>query len=182
MIEIFLNKITINDTCWEWAGTKNHGGYGLFYFNKKSVFAHRFSYEQYKGKIPNGLELDHLCRNPCCCNPAHLEAVTHKENVQRGMAGFVTGLKNIQKTHCPWGHEYNDTNTHIQSKNNRICKICRRIRVKKIQQTLEFKAKHKLYHSTLEYKIRLKARRDTPKYRAKRKEYYQKHKLGWNGT
>lgn len=62
----------------------NSGGYGLMTINNKNIYAHRHFYEKYKGKIPQGLVLDHLCKNTLCVNPNHLEAVTQKVNMQRG--------------------------------------------------------------------------------------------------
>ncbi len=69
--------------CWHWTGAKTDKGYGRFYLNGNK-HAHRISYELLIGPIPNGLVIDHLCRNPSCVNPAHLEPVTHVENVKRG--------------------------------------------------------------------------------------------------
>jgi hypothetical protein len=85
------------DECWPWAGTKTHDGYGTIaakYRPLRHVYAHRLVFEMYGGVIPDGYEVDHLCRNPTCVNPAHLEPVTHAENMHR--AGLehdpVTGV------------------------------------------------------------------------------------------
>lgn len=70
--------------CWVWTRAKQSAGYGHFTLNGRWVLAHRWFYERERGAVPNGMELDHLCRNRACCNPAHLEAVPHTENVRRG--------------------------------------------------------------------------------------------------
>lgn len=71
--------------CWRWTAGHTPLGYGLFRLGGRMVYAHRWAYEKFRGPIPNGLELDHLCRLPACVNPAHLEAVTHAVNMGRAM-------------------------------------------------------------------------------------------------
>lgn len=73
--------------CIVWTGALNEHGYGVFGINGRTMLAHRYAYERKRGPIPQGLEPDHICRNPCCVNDGHLEAVTHQVNVQRGNAG-----------------------------------------------------------------------------------------------
>lgn len=70
--------------CWIWKRSIQSMGYGNLTINNRGVLAHRFVYEQFKGTIPSGYELDHLCRNPACVNPDHLEVVSHAENCRRG--------------------------------------------------------------------------------------------------
>lgn len=112
--------------CWEWIGAKTPGGYGQFWLNPKKVVSHRFAYEQLVGEIPEGLQLDHLCRNRACVNPEHLEPVTQQVNILRG---FSIATANRLKTHCPHGHLYSAENTYIHPKNNgRICRACARKR------------------------------------------------------
>jgi HNH endonuclease len=86
--------------CWIWTGgTKSQMGYGAFGVTHGNVVsAHRWAYEQFRGPIPAGLDLDHLCRNPICVHPWHLEPVTRAENLGRGRNHFR------EKTHCPQGH------------------------------------------------------------------------------
>lgn len=121
----FASKIEITASCWNWIAGKISTGYGELKINGMDLLAHRVSYEIHKGKIPDGLELDHLCRNRICVNPNHLEAVTHKQNNVRGMVGLKTGLKQKSKTHCPLGHPYSGDNLYINNKTyKRACKKC----------------------------------------------------------
>lgn len=78
--------------CWEWRGQKTLTGYGSFPLERgRGIMAHRFAYQQLVGEIPEGLELDHLCRNRGCVNPDHLEPVTHLENMRRSPRGSYEG-------------------------------------------------------------------------------------------
>lgn len=119
----FYTKFSIDENgCWIWTGAKMKNGYGRFGAGHNQVrFAHRWIYEQIHGKLSDGLVIDHLCRNPSCVNPEHLEAVTQRENILRGMAFPAT---NAKKTHCPQGHEYTPENTIISSRNQRHCRTC----------------------------------------------------------
>jgi len=116
----------VESGCWIWRAARLSAGYGLFYWNKKYGRAHIYSFETFRFKVPEGLELDHLCRNPLCVNPFHLEAVTHRINMLRGSGAAA---RNAKKTHCPRGHPYSPENTipHIVRGKyiGRVCKICK---------------------------------------------------------
>lgn len=108
--------------CWIWMGALYPKGYSSIWKNPRSYLGHRIMYEEKYGKIPDGLELDHLCRNRCCVNPDHLEAVTHKINLLRG-EGF--SAKQARQTHCMRGHELSGANLRING-GNRMCVFCRK--------------------------------------------------------
>lgn len=110
--------------CWVWTACKLPSGYGKLWTGSKHDYSHRFVYERLVGPIGDGLEIDHLCRNPSCCNPDHLEPVTHRENALRSPINPLA--VNAAKTHCKSGHEFTDENTLVQN-GGRICRECKRI-------------------------------------------------------
>lgn len=117
MEQRFWSKVQGDDytACWIWTAGTNRG-YG--YFNvtaRRGIGAHRWAYEHLRGEIPEGLELDHLCRVRRCVNPWHLEPVTTAENVRRQKAAI---------THCPQGHLYDATNTYRLASTGRKCRTC----------------------------------------------------------
>lgn len=112
--------------CWQW--TKScRNGYPALSVNKRQQGAHRYSYELFVGPIPEGYTIDHLCRNKRCVNPKHLEAVTNRVNVLRGIG--VTA-HNSRKEKCKHGHEFTPENTAIR-KGGRSCRICERTHSRK---------------------------------------------------
>lgn len=112
--------------CWEWISYKTSRGYGIYYL-KGHKMAHRISYELFVGKIPTGLVIDHLCRNEKCVNPKHLEPVTQRENVARGISPIA---ENMKKTKCIRGHKYVKGNFILKFKNGskeRHCVLCAKV-------------------------------------------------------
>lgn len=126
-IDRFMPKITVNPAsgCWEWTGARKGNGYGNFSAGGvgSTVIAHRWSYEHFVGPIPEGLQIDHLCRNRRCVNPDHLEAVTCRTNLLRGETQTA---RRAAVTHCPQGHPYDAENTYIRPGGGRDCMECRR--------------------------------------------------------
>jgi hypothetical protein len=115
--------------CWVWTKALSKG-YGAFRMDGKTRCAYVVAYELVVGPVPKGLELDHLCRVPACCHPAHLEPVTHQENVRRGRTPEVSGARQRAKTHCPHGHPYDAVNTSVR-RGGRECRTCCRDRAKR---------------------------------------------------
>lgn len=109
--------------CWQWTGGHSHG-YGTFMVrsddgSERQVGAHRFAYQLVVGLVPDGLVLDHLCRNKSCVRPLHLEAVTQQVNVIRGDSA-------VWSDQCRRGHPFDVENTYIDPRGYRVCKTCRR--------------------------------------------------------
>lgn len=132
--ERFWLKVDKTPTCWLWTGYLEKNGYAYFSYgpssDKTRAAAHRFSYEMVNGPIPDSLQIDHLCRVRRCVNPTHLEAVTARENLMRGIG--VAAI-NSQKTHCIRGHAFTVENTGPNGRDGqgRTCKECRRINARR---------------------------------------------------
>lgn len=126
--ERFWSKIRVAPNgCWLWTACIQNRGYGVYSIRHIKYLAHRVAYQTLVGDVPQGLQLDHVCRSRSCCNPAHLEPVTNRENTMRGeKPGMLTGpaLANKLKTRCKIGHPFSRENTLIVG-HSRHCRICR---------------------------------------------------------
>jgi len=126
--------------CWLWAGATAGKNYGQITHDGKRQYAHRVVYELVVRSIPEGLEIDHLCKVTCCVNPNHLEPVTHKENLRRSDAVLKTKLWAASITVCPSGHEYTKENTAIYN-GKRHCRLCAAIAGRKYDESNREKRK-----------------------------------------
>ncbi len=110
-------KVTVDESgCWLWKGARNSRGYGCWSQDGQRVLTHRVAYERLVGPIPQGLQIDHLCRVKACCRPDHLEPVTAAENSQRRVSTI---------SHCAHGHPLKGANLYVHPRGSRECRICR---------------------------------------------------------
>lgn len=123
------SRLRVGDGCWEWTGRHDRDGYGIVDLPRpnpnRTRRVHRVVYELLVGPIPEGLEPDHTCRNRGCARPAHLDLVTHRENITRGN---TEAARNAHATRCVHGHEFTRENTYIRPDGDRDCRACRRRR------------------------------------------------------
>jgi hypothetical protein len=128
LAERFWAKVDKTDSCWIWTAGTDRKGYGVF--NAPGAYstraAHRIAYMLTVGEIAAGMDLDHLCRVPACVNPEHLEPVTRRENVLRGVG---VSAQRARQTHCKRGHEFTPENTRVSKTRpgSRSCRTCRRL-------------------------------------------------------
>lgn len=135
----FIRQVEERDGHWLWRaarfrpGGKYGGEYGYFYFRGRMVYAHRWAYEAFIGPIPDGLTIDHLCRNTLCVNPAHLEAVPHIVNVQRGNGQKHTPIQASKAGTCKRGHLWSLDNSYIDSRGRFRCRVCQAERMRRFR-------------------------------------------------
>jgi len=113
----FWQRVTKTATCWLWNGSDRGKGYCAVRFNGLQVFAHRLAWELTNGPIQAGLTIDHLCRNRRCVNPRHMEVVSVRENVLRGVGPTAV---NARKAFCLKGHEFSSENTRVDKRGRRL--------------------------------------------------------------
>lgn len=130
-VERFWSKVDKTETCWLWRGALTGQGYGQFHVGpgKRTCGAHQMAYMLATGSEPTlGMQLDHLCRNRCCVNPAHLELVTQRINL---LGGIGPSALNARATHCRHGHVFSSENTYVRvnpktGRSHRSCRTCHR--------------------------------------------------------
>jgi hypothetical protein len=130
---LFWTKVDATGDCWEWTRALAVG-YGKCWDGDKPMLAHRWAYEHLIGPIPEGLVLDHLCRNRRCVNPDHLRVVTRKVN---NLAGYSAHAQNARVRACPQGHEYTPQNTSMEPSahgQKRRCRECAREKIRQLRQ------------------------------------------------
>ena len=129
-VERFKAKTLVTESgCWEWQGEILANGYGRICHNQKRSLAHRWSYMQHVGPIPDDLVIDHECNNKRCVNPEHLRPMTQQENVLRSETDLAA--INARKTHCIRGHAFDSVNTYVNPTTGaRRCRACHNTRMR----------------------------------------------------
>lgn len=139
LVERFWAKVDKTPLCWEWTAHLSRDGYGKFSADGRKIEgAHRVAYELLVGPIPEGMQLDHVCRNRSCVRPSHLEVVTNAENQRRGIAGEVLRRRLLAIDECKHGHPYTPENTYVDPRTGaRNCRECGRARCRARRRRLQ---------------------------------------------
>lgn len=148
--------------CWLWTRRTNRDGYGQIWCGGATRFAHRVAFVHFNGDTP--LELDHLCRNPKCCNPTHLDPVTPRENKARGTGPSSWALRDGT---CKAGHPYTEGSYYVW-RGERKCRECSRTRDRK-----EYASDPEKFRA----RLRAARARNPEKDRARCRDYYARRKL-----
>lgn len=154
-VERFWPRVRKSEECWEWTGPRNNHGYGTLRHNGRDALAHRVSYELNIGPIPDGLQLDHLCRNRGCVRPDHLEPVTNRENALRGEA---PAIRIRRSGACARGHEANAENRYYWPDGRSYCRVCERER-ERVRYLTDPEFRQRKLATTAAAKARRRARR-----------------------
>lgn len=129
----FFSRVLKTDSCWHWTAYKNPDGYGRFGYEKNIGYAHRYSYLLHHGPIPEGYEVDHLCKVRDCVNPDHLRAIPWEENAGKGQRRHIE--------FCRHGHKYEAV--YVGKKKARHCRVCKNIRVRDWKRQNKLKLKQR---------------------------------------
>jgi hypothetical protein len=132
--EVSVWEIHEGTPCWDWTAASDQNGYGRIGVREFGMwlprYAHRVAYELYTGELPEAHDIDHLCRRPGCVQPAHLEAVPHNVNCQRGLNGDLKHLvmrppRQRPFDYCVRGHRMEGVGVTVNANGGRICLYCR---------------------------------------------------------
>jgi len=169
----FWQKVDKFGACWLWTGRQTRLGYGVARHAGRPVYAHRFAYEVVVGEIPDGLELDHLCRVPGCVRPDHLEAVPHRVNILRGIAPSAI---NARKATCVHGHPFDEANTIVRPDGGRACRTCELERNRSERERARSRAYGAAHRTELNARARARRAANGDKVRAIEAAYRERHK------
>ena len=164
-----VDKDQVGTGCWVWLGAKGHGGYGVVGAYGRQWKVHRLVLLLTQGLVvPEGKQVDHLCRNRACCNPSHLELVTPRENTRRSLNPAAA---HARQTHCHRGHEYTPENTYVRNGGfGRNCRECKRI----VNRELDARPERKARQAELARQPKRKARQaqsDKARYERRRQQH-----------
>lgn len=143
--QLFWSKVSKTDRCWVWRGFLSEGGYGYFSFRAKSYLVHRFSWELANGvAVPSGQQVCHVCDNPKCVRPDHLQLGTARDNQADRRRKETTRLRDADKAYfrrvkddeCWRGHPLDEKNTYVDRKGTKICRTCKRLNQRNFKSRL----------------------------------------------